>query len=290
MMNFHCPDFYHHFFLYKELLFLYYNHNECFKDNIQIKSIFGMFPGASWNGGTYDDSEKINEDEVKYIRDFYFEKNIPLRFTLTNPILTKEDLNDEYCNSILQICQNEKNEILVSSKVLEDYIRKHYPLYKINHSIIATSNEKTVKEYLDECNIYNQIVLPRRVIKDWDFLSQIPFSLRHKFELLCTDHCPISCPRLYSHYEDFGEKQKNNNLNININCTYNYNSPFPFFETRKNRILPEEVNQYYESGFSEFKISGRLYKENAVITMVPYLIKQEYQQDLFNLLLSTPTI
>lgn len=39
MMNFHCPDFYHHFFLCKELLFLYYNHNECFKDNAVITMV-----------------------------------------------------------------------------------------------------------------------------------------------------------------------------------------------------------------------------------------------------------
>lgn len=291
MINYHCPDFWNHHYIYLELLSLYNNYKECFYENVNIGSIFGAFPGMIWNGGTFDGEKKASFKDIDYIVNFHYENKIPLNLTMTNPLIQEKHLYDDYCNMILEKCENDLNEILINSSILENYIRENFPKYKINHSILATKKDKTLNEYLEETKKYNKIVLPRRILKNWDFLNQIPFELRNKFEFLCNDPCPIDCPRLYSHYEDFGKAQlgilKNQNL---IDCNFCYNTPFVYHSTQKYQISFEEIkNLYNPANFSEFKISGRLEKNYAITAIVPYLIKPEYQKDVYLILLNTST-
>jgi hypothetical protein len=90
-----------------------------------------------------------------------------LKFTLTNPVLELVDCYDRYSNTILALAENELNEILIVSPILENFIRNKYPNYKINRSIISTTGqEETLDNYLQELEKYNKIVLPRRLVKD----------------------------------------------------------------------------------------------------------------------------
>ena len=50
------------------------------------------------------------------------------------PSITKEDLADPYCNFCMEAGNNGKNEVLVVSPLLEEYIRKNYSSYTINSS------------------------------------------------------------------------------------------------------------------------------------------------------------
>ena len=71
-----------------------------------------------WNGGTVNQGYQPSLEKIKEIIDFYYGNNIEIALTLTNPLLTKEDLYDRYCNKIVSLCENENNSILVSSSIL----------------------------------------------------------------------------------------------------------------------------------------------------------------------------
>ena len=90
----------------------------------------------------------------------------------SQPLLTEADLDDEYCNFCMQAADNGMNEVLVVSPILEEYIRKKYPRFKINSS--------TCKEIrnIDDVNAelkkdYNLVVLDYNFNNDFKVLEKI---------------------------------------------------------------------------------------------------------------------
>ena len=127
--GFHIPDFGPHFRLNNILTSMVAVHPEYFHDGLKISSVFGTFPGMVWNGGRYLGGSA----EMRSIQDIiqlFNEKNIPIRFTFTNPLIKKEHLGDSYCNQILRAAAGGFNEVIVFSPLLEEYIRENYPDYR----------------------------------------------------------------------------------------------------------------------------------------------------------------
>ena len=76
-----------------------------------------------------------------------------MRYTYTNMFLDEEDLKDPYCNFCMKAADNGKNGVLVVSPLLEKYIRRNYPGFKVNSSTckeirdIGAVNEELKKDY-----------------------------------------------------------------------------------------------------------------------------------------------
>lgn len=280
-INLNCPGFYTGFNIYKTLLELQQTVPECFNSNVVIESIFDTFPNMIWNGGTINQGYQPSLEKIKEIINFYYENNIEIALTLTNPLLTKEDLYDRYCNKIVSLCENENNSILVSSSILEEYIRNKYPKFKIKRSIIA-SNKNT--NYLSLLNKYDKIVLPRRQVKDFRFLESIPIEVRNRFELLCNDPCPITCPYLYKHYNGFAKITLYEDITSKdiLKCkTLNSNDPLKNFYYKDDQITYNEIyEKYLPLSYNSFKLSGRNDIFTIIFSIVPFFFKQEYQLEL----------
>ena len=125
------------------------------------------------------------------------------------------------------------------------------------------------------------VVLPRRLVKNFDYLNSIPEDKRNRFELLCNDPCPINCPFLYNHYKEYTLYEtdiKTAEKEQRIQCKTLQNNPFPARVAQKDQILPKELNSYEGLGFTEFKISGRGKKLIPPFATVPILIKEEYHE------------
>ena len=280
-INLNCPGFYTGFNIYKTLLELQQTAPDCFNSNITIESIFDTFPNMIWNGGTINQGYQPSLEKIKEIIDFYYVNNIEIALTLTNPLLTKEDLYDRYCNKIVSLCENENNSILVSSSILEEYIRNKYPKFKIKRSIIA-SNKNT--DYLSLLNKYDKIVLPRRQIKDFKFLESIPIEVRNRFELLCNDPCPIACPYLYKHYNGFAKITLYEEVTSKdiLKCkTLKSDDPLKNFHYKNDQITYNEIcEKYLPLSYNSFKLSGRNDVFTIIFSIVPFFFKQEYQLEL----------
>lgn len=287
IIQYHCPDFYFGQYIYGELIELNTNHPEYFYDDIRINCVFGAFPGMIWNGGGVIGNTNIPDiNEIIRIKELYEFYNIPLKLTLTNPSLTKEDCYDRYCNKVVELMQNEHNMILVSSPILEEYLREKYPNYKYCKSIIASEFDCNYEQELEK---YHEIVLPRRLVKDFDFLQTINEKNRSRFELLCNDPCPIDCPRLYSHYKDFAKVTLyEKHISEIETCTAISCTELRGVSTIKDQISYNEIiNKYLPLGYNQFKLAGRGGVYNILHGLVKYFIKEEYQYETIFYLLNS---
>lgn len=285
---YNLPDFYLGINFYFNLLQIKKEYPELFYDNVEIKSIFGNFPNVIWNGGSYFFGKTHSVQDIQEIFFKYKLLDIPLKLTMTNPLLTKEDCFDRYCNMILTVAQDFDNiELLISSPILEDYIKNKYPNFKLNKSIIASETDYDFEEAL---LTYNNIVLPRKLSKNFNFLQSIKIENRSKMELLCNDPCPIECPNLYSHYKEYAKISlyEKPSINEDSKCIIfnNNNSPIKKFKFIDQQITYNDiVESYLPNNFNNFKISGRGNIFTIAENTIKYMIKPEYQIRVFSYLL-----
>lgn len=284
---FNLPEFFMTKQLYATVVDLRMRHPEIWLPNTEIACVFGNFPSAIWNGGGINCQGSVTREVVQETFDFYnYELHLPLRLTFTNPLITEEHLLDSYCNMIAECGHNGMNEILTSSPVLENYLRKKYPKYKFCRSIIGAREEPIA---LDPK--YHIEVMRRRMNNNWEFLESIPMAERPKIEFLCTDPCPDNCPRLYTHYRDFARAQLEYSVgNENCACTMvDVKGDFPhhFTTTLETYISREMIdNEYLPRGYNQFKISGRGSALGPTMGILAYMVKPEYRQDVLAALIS----
>jgi len=286
MINYILPDF---LTSWRNTCFimLFETYPNVIRPNTLIYSFYGTFPNAIWNGGsTSFDVKNTNLSEMKKIRDFYNKKHgIKITFTFTNSLITKEYLDDKYCNKILDVFHNGMNEILVVSPILEKYIREKYPKYKINRSIIASENQPFLLEN------YNLTVLSKFKNKDWLFLKSLKHYERERTELLCNEFCINNCPFAFEHYREYaaiqlyGTNYKEMNDNSYGKCRYQENSYEFLYKRYKNNFYKitynDIVDKYLPLNFQYFKLSGRgLFNFVSMEILIDYLVKTEYQNDI----------
>ena len=264
---------------------IYENHPEVIRPETCIHSFFGIFPNAIWNGGGYVNYyENTKSSVMKKTRDFYNKKGIPIAFTFTNQLITKEHLNDPYCNQMLEIFHNGMNEILVVSNELEKYIREKFPKYKINRSII---NTEKIPFLLED---YNLSVMSKFKNRDFEFINNLSMEERSKTELLCNEFCVNNCPYAYQHYREYAYIQLYGGKPTNCEkkygtCRFKEN-PWEFLEKRiKNSnywiSYKDIIKTYMPMGFQYYKLGGRgKYNFTTLEFFIEYMIKPEYQMDV----------
>ncbi|MCH5347690.1 MAG: U32 family peptidase [Oscillospiraceae bacterium] len=287
-IGFHIPDFCTHFRLNNILTNMIESHPEYFHDGLKIRSVFGTFPGSVWNGGRYLGGTA----EMRSINDIitvFNSKDIPLRFTFTNPLIKKEHLGDSFCNQVLRAANNGFNEVIVMSPILEEYIRENYPDYKITSS--------TCKQIEDMDGVrdefkkdYKYVVLDYNWNNKFDELEKIDQADRERCEILVNACCTPHCPRRGDHYRHIGAGQiaswehSKNLLNKqpykyeDFECPYMNNNIYDITDL-ETHISPETIiDKYVPMGFKHFKIEGRTATDiNLLETYVYYMVKPEHQ-------------
>jgi hypothetical protein len=248
-----------------------------FYPNVKIGGVFGSIPGAIWNGGRLN-LGYITDEKLDYVIEAFREMEIPLRWTWTNPTITEEELEDEYCNLITKKGEDGINEVLVNNDLMENYIRSNYPSYPI---ISSTTKRITDIDALNEelRKDYRLVVIDYDFNNRWEYLNQIehPEKCEILINALCTPHCPLR----KRHYEVIGQKQKGN-MDVEDAAVEECMSQYRLRADVKK--LPHFVSvesiweDYVPRGFRHFKIEGR-----TVCPVKPlewylyYMVKPEYQ-------------
>lgn len=302
--KFHIPDFYKHGDLNINLIDKIKEHPEYFYDGIEIASCFGCFAPALWNGGRALGGS-TPYDRVTATIEAFNSRNVPIRYTFTNPTLTEKDLRDPFCNRLCKLAENGLNEIIVNVPFLEEYVRRNYPKYPLISS--------TVKQIEDYDNLmrefekgYKLVVLDYNWNNDFEKLDKIPRELRERCEILVCPYCTPHCQRRGAHYVALGEAQRDccncpkpapgapspMQKAIDFNCP---NTGYNFYQIQgySTFVKNEDIySKYLDMGFCNFKIEGRvLHTANVVESYVYYLVKPEYRDQVrLELLLSTPKI
>ena len=202
-VRFHLPDFAGRFKM--NLLFadMLKNRPEFFREGVEIASFYGVFPPAVWNGGRTQGGV-CDRSYVKQVIKAFNDRRIPLRFTFTNPALEKKHLSDPFCNMILTLADNGLNEAIVMSPLLENYIRRNFPKYKLTSSTCKRINDPDkLKEELEKD--YSIVVVDYDFNNNFEVLSKLP--RKEDCELLVNACCEPNCPRRSEHYHSIGVQQ-----------------------------------------------------------------------------------
>lgn len=272
----HLPGLCYFRFLNQVLLNLMEKYPESFYDGYKIASVYGTFPGAIWNGGRSVFGLTSKTDMGKIIQS-YNQKGVPVRFTWTNTLLEEKHLNDTYCNLIMEQANNGMNQVLANVPVLEEYIRNTYPDFKV---ISSTTKRMVDKEALkaEMKKDYHLVVLDYDLNHDEETLSMLePYADR--VELLVNEICVPGCPMRKAHYENQSRAQLTYDPNLPFKCPHD-TSHRNFAECQKRPafISREQIAEYVERGFVNFKIVGRgLPMDFAKESYLYFLVKEEYQ-------------
>lgn len=272
-INFFLPGFYENFHILIFLADFMRERPEFFYDNICIGAVYGCFPGSIWNGGRVILGSSTKQ-EIMYAIEEYNKRDIAVRYTFTNPLLEKVHLYDTFCNLCMELGENGKNEVIVNSPLLEDFIRKLYPGYSLISS--TTKCLRTVPAIQRELSKDYKLVVLDSAFNNTEEL----FSMEHKekIELIVNHYCMDNCPRREEHYRavgrcqlEFSEQDFGKCDNINRN----------FDEIKKNRsfITTEALyGRYHEAGFCNFKLDGRGFRREKLLeSFVYFLVKPEHR-------------
>lgn len=278
MKSFVLPGFYEQFELNSHLISVYESFPHFFREGVKLECFFGAFQFCSWDGGrVFETYNRAYKETIIEIRDYYNSHGIPIRLTFTNPEIKPEHLKDPYCNMVLFELNNGMNEVLVTSSLLEEYIRTNYPQMKICSS--TTKCLTSPKEAKAELNKdYHQVCIDYNLNKNEKFLSELSQAEKDKMELLCNAICAPGCPFRKEHYRLNGLSNLNGNSTYAVECMINGTTMSENAMHYKNNLTPEDIEEYEKNGFSHFKLEGRtIPKSELAVNYARYLIKPEYQ-------------
>ena len=287
--RFHLPGIYTHFKFNMIFATVLEQYPQYFRD-VEIASVYGAFPQSIWNGGRTQEG-LCDKRYIKMVLKAFNDKGIPVRFTFTNPALEKKHLNDKFCNMILSLADNGLNEVIVVSPLLEDYIRRNFPGFKLTSSTCKRldDGERLAAELEKD---YHIVVVDYDLNNKFDILEKLPH--KDKCEFLVNSNCRPACPDRAQHYYNVGVQQINyaNHMRKYPDQPYdpivfgdgkNQNCPFftrNIFDIRElsTNIKPADIwDKYLPMGFEQFKIEGRTaWLFNLIETYVYYMAKPEF--------------
>lgn len=271
-INFYVPDFYNNVGLYMMLADFIEHIPQWFYDDFKISAAYGTFPNCIWNGGrSYLD--RIDRDTMDRVVEELNKRGIAVRFTFTNPLLEEKHMHDIFANICLDAANNGKNEVLVNTQVMEDYVRNNFPGYKIISS--TTKCIKTIEGVEEELNKdYYLVVLDSSLNKDERIFS---LKERGRLELLVDHCCRVDCPNRMNHYNEIGKAQLEYR-DTKFKCTNQFVS-FDEIMKREHSIPRELMNQkYIPGGIKHFKLDGRTFTPDKLVDSILYfMVKPEYR-------------
>ena len=197
VVKWHLPGFCAFFYLNQIVINLMKEYPEKFREGYRVGSVYGTFPGAIWNGGRAVFGITCKKD-MQRIVDTFNRFGVPVRFTWTNPLLEEKHVQDTYCNLIMSVADNGKNEVLVNSPVLEQYLRENYPDFGfISSTTKRLTRLEEIQAELDKN--YKLVVLDYDLNHDEKVLSALE-SVADRIEILVYEICFPGCQERKKHY------------------------------------------------------------------------------------------
>lgn len=294
-VKFHLPGLRNNFPLNITLFNMMKNEPDFFRPDVEIASFFGEFPTSLWNGGRISIGDQCDAGFVQNVVKSVNALGVPIRYTYTNPLLTEQDLNDEYCNFCMRVADNGMNEVLVVSPILEEYIRAKYPGFKINSSTCKEiRNVDAVNAELEKD--YQLVVLDYNFNNQFDLLEKI--EKKDRCEILVNAICIPNCPRRGEHYRHMAQTERIALENRKLppeeqvpvepwQCECLSKNTFYDTWTYPTYVSPDAIwEKYVPMGYVNFKLEGRTADIFSLIDQYAYYLMKPEKRDEGRLLLT----
>ncbi len=278
-VSFYLPGFFDRMHMQLAWIMLMEKYPEFFCENIRIGALYDAFPGSLWNGGRCV-LGACDKQEAEYVISEFDERGISLRFTFTNSLLTREHLEDAFCNFCLEeISKPERkvrHEVLVNSPILEEYIRTYYPTVPLISS--TTKQIRSITDLEEELQGDYQLVVGYKALNAGEQLLQIRPENRGRLEILLDSFCMDDCPRSKQHYEEVARAQLEGREPRPLpgGACRAINRDFYEFAENESFITRERLyGQLIPEGFRHFKLDGRTFTDADVIESYLYYMVRE---------------
>ena len=251
----HCINLQNKFIEHKQ--FLDTNHKLF---NYVYDSIFGL----RWNGGRVcDPRNTLPMSELILAIKKYNQLGVGFNWSFTNLLLKEEDLNDDYCNLVLEQTNSHLNGVILTSDILRNHIQKNYPHMRIIYSVC--NGLKTIDQYKEALDKNDIVVLHPDFNHDYEFLDKLPE--KHRIEVMVNDLCSYGCPFRKIHYEELSAYSLAQSTNPIIHTPQELDySPdhsgcmaikAGYNKDGRNKLTLYDVDNLVDMGFVHFKLIGR---------------------------------
>lgn len=162
-----------------------------------IDSVFGFVePTTLYSGRPYF-RRQISDKDYEILQS----KNIGLRLPFTNHYCTREEYEEN--KPLFEKYNKKGNSIICTNDDLAKWLKKDYPLYQLDASILK--NLDTKEKISKALEIYDTVVLPMNLNNQLDFLAEL--EQKDRMILFGNAGCALSCPNRIC-YEYLSRKNK----------------------------------------------------------------------------------
>jgi hypothetical protein len=150
----------------------------------EIDSLFGFVERSTLYGGRSFQNRELSDRDVLQLNN----AGIGVRLPMSNHFVERHEY--ELNHGLLQKYHRPINSIIVTNDDLAKWIRKDFPDYRIDASVIK--NIKTHRKIDEAVELYDSVVLPMRINEDLEFLEKI--EAKDKITLFANAGCALTCP------------------------------------------------------------------------------------------------
>jgi len=149
-----------------------------------IDSIFGFVERSPLYGGRGFRRPELSQRDVIQLNN----AGIGVRIPLSNHFASAEEF--EQARPLLARYHSGLNSIIATNDELAQWIRRDYPLYRLDASVIK--NIKSYGKIERALELYDSVVLPMRLNEDLEFLEKI--GPKDRIILFANAGCALTCP------------------------------------------------------------------------------------------------
>ncbi len=277
---YHLPGLFEFYELYRVFLPLFRERREYFYDWCDIGSIYGAPGDCMWGGGRVGFGETRPKDVAALAREY----RVSARLTFSNSLLRAEHLSDRKCNALCALFEDGgtvRNGVILSSDLLLQYIRQHYPGFYFVSSTTKVLTEFSQLEAELSRPEFDYVVPDFRLNKALDRLDALPDEQKRKVEFLCNECCWFGCTERRACYENVSRKNLGEDCPDHVCASPLAHRGYRFSDAMQNPgfIGIEDIQKVYlPRGFSHFKIEGRSLGSAIILEfLLYYMTKPEYQ-------------
>ncbi|MCP4177328.1 MAG: sulfotransferase domain-containing protein [bacterium] len=231
----------------------------------QIKSIFGFYetPCKLYGGRIFLKKKRSFSDQ--HIKEMQ-KLNISVSLNLTNHFFDKNVYNES--SELLNKFHIKGNSLVIVNDELAKQIKKDYPLYKINASMIKNINSHDKIE--KALNIYDYVVLPMELNENIYFLKNI----RGKERIILFSHagCGYNCPKKIC-YKNISE------INYGRLDKSSWICSKKFLPRKDLGNISFDIENLFNLGFSNFKGLSSIVKKNRAYEAAKYFTHKKYSKE-----------
>lgn len=218
----------------------------------QVDSVFGFLePSVLYSGRPYM-KRQLSETDTAVLQ----EHRIGVRIPLSNHFVREEEYRQHI--PFLEKYQKEGNSVICTNDRLAEWIRRDFPLYQLDASILKEidSHEKIEKAL----ELYDSVILPMNLNYNTEFLA----SIKHKerITLFGNAGCALTCPDriCYRVISQTNKKLATQNL-LERSLTFLFRLGFRIdwcsykLHPRKLKGMVDfDLDRLYNMGFRRFKM------------------------------------